>query len=105
MIARYRRLAHQDPLVEVARNLIHEIGYKQEIARLYPDGADQESRWSAVEEVVNAIGSYAKRAKEPTIAGFLQDIALTTSEQDRDKESKLERDAVVLDDLARGQGT
>jgi DNA helicase-2/ATP-dependent DNA helicase PcrA len=104
MIARYRRLAHQDPLVEVARNLIHEIGYKLEIARLYPDASDQESRWSAVEEVVNAIGSYAKRAKQPTIAGYLQDIALTTSEQDRDKESKLERDAVVLMTLHAAKG-
>jgi DNA helicase-2/ATP-dependent DNA helicase PcrA len=104
MIERYRRLAHQDPLVEVVRNLIHEIGYKQEIARLYPDGSDQESRWSAVEEVVNAIGSYAKRAKAPTITGFLQDIALTTSEQDRDKESKLERDAVVLMTLHAAKG-
>ena len=34
MIARYRRLSEQDPLVEVARNLIHEIGYKREIARI-----------------------------------------------------------------------
>jgi DNA helicase-2/ATP-dependent DNA helicase PcrA len=104
MIERYRRLAKQDPLVEVARNLIREIGYKQEIARLYPDASDQESRWSAVEEVVNAIGSYAKRAKEPTITGYLQDIALTTSEQDRDKESKLQRDAVVLMTLHAAKG-
>ena len=104
MIERYRRLAQQDPLVEVARNLIHEIGYKQEIARLYPDGADQESRWSAVEEVVNAIGSYAKRAKEPTITGYLQDTALTTNDQDRDKESKLKRDAVVLMTLHAAKG-
>ena len=91
-------------MVEVVRDLIHEIGYRREIARLYPEVADQESRWQAVEEVVNALGSYAKRAKEPTIAGFLQDIALTTSDQDRDKESKLERDAVVLMTLHAAKG-
>jgi DNA helicase-2/ATP-dependent DNA helicase PcrA len=104
MIDRYRRRSHQDPLVEVVRDLIHEIGYKQEIARQYPDASDQEGRWAAVEEVVNALGSYAKRSKQATISGYLQDIALTTSEQDRDKESKLERDAVVLMTLHAAKG-
>ncbi|MGO9111108.1 MAG: ATP-dependent helicase [Thermoguttaceae bacterium] len=104
LIGRYRRRCHQDPLVEVVRDLIHEIGYRQEIVRLYPEVDDQESRWQAVEEVVNALGSYAKRARQPTISGFLQDIALTTSDQDRDKESKLERDAVVLMTLHAAKG-
>jgi DNA helicase-2/ATP-dependent DNA helicase PcrA len=54
--------------------------------------------------VVNAVGEYARRAKEPTMSGFLQDIALTTSDQDRDKESKLERDAVVLMTLHAAKG-
>jgi DNA helicase-2/ATP-dependent DNA helicase PcrA len=104
LIARYRRRAGQDPLVEVVRDLIHEIGYRQEISRLYPETADQDSRWAAVEEVVNSLGSYAKRASATSLAGFLQDIALTTSDQDRDKESKLERDAVVLMTLHAAKG-
>jgi DNA helicase II / ATP-dependent DNA helicase PcrA len=104
LIARYRRRFTQDPLVEVFRDLIHEIDYRREIARLYPEAADQDSRWAAVEEVVNSLGSYAKRASDPTIAGFLQDIALTTSDQDRDKESKLDRDAVVLMTLHAAKG-
>ncbi len=104
LIGRYRRRCHQDPLVEVVRDLIHEIGYRREIVRLYPAVEDQESRWQAVEEVVNALGSYAQRANEPTLSGFLQEIALTTSDQDRDKESKLERDAVVLMTLHSAKG-
>ena len=104
LIGRYRHRCQHDPLVEVVRDLIHEIGYRQEIARLYPEAEDRESRWEAVEEVVNAVGSYAQRAKAPTLAGFLQDIALTTSEQDRDKESKLQRDAVVLMTLHSAKG-
>ena len=104
LIGRYRRRCHQDPLVEVVRDMIHEIGYRRELERLYPEVEDQQSRWEAVEEVVNALGSYAKRAGQPTISGFLQDIALTTSDQDRDKESKLERDAVVLMTLHAAKG-
>ena len=104
MMECFRRCAELDPLVEVFRDLIHEIGYKRELARLYTDVSEQESRWAAVEEVVNAVGGYAKRAKQPTVAGFLQDIALTTSDQDRDKESKLDRNAVVLMTLHAAKG-
>ncbi len=104
LIVRYRRRCHQDPLVEVVRDLIHEIGYRQELSRLYAEPEDRDSRWQAVEEVVNALGSYAARAKEPTVAGFLQDIALTTADQDRDKESKIQRDAVVLMTLHAAKG-
>ena len=101
---RYRLRADKDPLVDVVRDLIHEIGYQREIVRLYPEVSDQESRWAAVEEVVNALGAYAKRSRESTITGFLQDTALTNSEQDRDKESKLKRDAVVLMTLHAAKG-
>ncbi len=104
LIERFRRRATLDPLVEVVRDLIHAIGYRDELVRLYPDADDQQTRWAAVEEVVNAIGTYCQRAKEPTVSGFLQDIALTTSEQDRDKESKLDRDAVVLMTLHSAKG-
>jgi DNA helicase II / ATP-dependent DNA helicase PcrA len=104
LIAGYRRRLGQEPLVDAIRDLIREIGYRDEIVRLYPEPADQDSRWSAVEEVVNSLGSYAKRAKQPTIAGFLQEIALATSDQDRDKESQLDRDAVALMTLHAAKG-
>jgi hypothetical protein len=45
------------------RELIREIGYKGELARLYHDPDEQQSRWAAVEEVVNAVGSYCQRAR------------------------------------------
>ena len=104
LIERFRFRAENDPLVEVVRDLIQSIGYRDELKRLYPDVDDQQTRWAAVEEVVNAVGTYAQRAKQPSISGFLQDIALTTSDQDRDKESKLDRDAVVLMTLHAAKG-
>ena len=101
-IERYHRRAQEDPLVEVVRSLIHETGYRDELARLYPDAAEQQARWAAVEEVVNAVGDYGRRAQKPSLAGFLQDIALTSTDQD--KESKLERDAVALMTLHSAKG-
>ena len=91
-------------LVELAKQLLQEIGYKQDLARQYADAADQESRWASIEELVNALGSYARRASSPSLAGFLHEAALAENEPDRDKESQLERDAVALMTLHAAKG-
>jgi DNA helicase II / ATP-dependent DNA helicase PcrA len=86
----------------VVRGLINEIGYEAELARIYPDANEQQTRWAAVEEVVNAVAAYAKRASKPSLGGFLQDVALNVDEDD--KESQLERDAVALMTLHAAKG-
>ena len=86
----------------MVRGLINEVGYEDELARLYPDANEQQTRWAAVEEVVNAVATYAKRASKPTLGGFLQDVALNSTEDD--KESQLERDAVALMTLHAAKG-
>jgi DNA helicase-2/ATP-dependent DNA helicase PcrA len=50
------------------------------------------------------VANYGQRAAKPTIAGFLQDVALTGNEFDEDKESKLERNAVALMTLHAAKG-
>ena len=65
------------------------------------------TRWASVEEVVNAVAGYTQRetdAARPTMAGFLQEVALTGNEADQDKESKLERNAVALMTLHAAKG-
>ena len=51
-----------------------EATYRDELARLYPDVQQQEARWDAVEEVVNAAAGYSNKAKSPSLAGFLNDL-------------------------------
>jgi DNA helicase-2/ATP-dependent DNA helicase PcrA len=103
LIDRFRRQAEHGPLVTVVRDLLGEIGYQRELQRLYPDQEDQQSRWTAVEEVVNALGTYCQRArKKPDLSGFLQDVAIANT--DDDKESQLERDAVALMTLHAAKG-
>jgi DNA helicase-2/ATP-dependent DNA helicase PcrA len=104
LIESYRRRCQRQPLVEVLRDLLAEIGYRQELARLYHDPQEQEARWAAVEELVNAIGGYWRRAETPGLAGFLQEVAIANSEQEKDKESQLERDAVALMTLHAAKG-
>ena len=50
--------------MEVVNDPIREIKYKDELTKLYPNAADQESRWASVEEVVNAWPSYSRRESE-----------------------------------------
>jgi DNA helicase II / ATP-dependent DNA helicase PcrA len=104
MIEQFRRQEKQQSPLELTKTLIREIAYKDELTRQYPDAGDQETRWAAVEEVVNAVAAYAQRAAKPSIAGFLQEVALTGSEADQDKESKLQRNAVALMTLHAAKG-
>jgi DNA helicase-2/ATP-dependent DNA helicase PcrA len=104
LVNRYReQLDHQSP-VEVARALIHEIGYKEELARLYTEQEEQDARWGAVEEVINALASYCDRSPEPSMVGFLHDVALTTPDDDREKENMLAKNAIVLMTLHAAKG-
>ncbi|MHC4398595.1 MAG: ATP-dependent helicase [Planctomycetota bacterium] len=104
LIGRRREELKNRPMVDVVVGLIRQIGYQEHLARLYPKADEQQARWAAVEEVVNALGSYCRRAAKPTMAGFLQEITLTGSDTDRQSESQLERDAVVLMTLHAAKG-
>jgi DNA helicase-2/ATP-dependent DNA helicase PcrA len=104
LIDRYGQQIPSRPAVDVVNDLIRTIGYRDELTRLYPDPQEQEARWGAVEEIVNALATYTRRAKQGSLSEFLQDVALAFQDQDRDKESKLRRDAVVLMTLHAAKG-
>jgi DNA helicase-2/ATP-dependent DNA helicase PcrA len=87
-----------------AHALIAEIGYQQEIERLYKEPEERLARWNAVEEVVNALAAYQQRAKQPTLAGFLDDVALGNREEEDDKDRQLARDCVALMTLHSAKG-
>jgi DNA helicase-2/ATP-dependent DNA helicase PcrA len=104
VIAQLRaHLADGSP-VEIARELLQRVRYQDELARIYKEPADQQARWNAVEEVVNSLGAYEKRAKKPSLAGFLEEIALGQSNQQDDKESQLRRNAIALMTLHSAKG-
>jgi DNA helicase-2/ATP-dependent DNA helicase PcrA len=103
LIERFRKQMNETSPLELAKNVVRDIAYKNELARLYPDVDDQTARWASVEEIVNAVGVYSKRAK-PTLTGFLQDVVLGNNEFGDDKESKLDRDAVALMTLHAAKG-
>ncbi|MCE5268713.1 MAG: UvrD-helicase domain-containing protein [Planctomycetaceae bacterium] len=104
LIERFRRRMRESPLNDVVKALVAEIGYKNELARQYNDVNEREARWASVEELVNAAATYSQRASKPTLAGFLQEIAISGADSEDDKESKLERNAVALMTLHAAKG-
>jgi DNA helicase-2/ATP-dependent DNA helicase PcrA len=104
LIARYREQAKRVPLARLARGLVEELGYRDELARIYRNPDDRDARLAAVDELLASVGSYAERTPRPTVGGFLQQVALSTMDDDRDKEAKLQRNAVVLMTLHAAKG-
>ena len=90
--------------VDIVGSLVAEVGYRNEITRLYPEANDQQMRWQSVEEVVNAAGAYCQRAETPSLSTFLQELTLSTQDMGRDKESQLEENAVALMTLHAAKG-
>jgi len=106
LVERYRQRLQGGDLVGAVKQLISEIGYRDEITRNYKEPNDQIARWNSVEEVINALAGYVdrERANKPTLGGFIEDIAMVGRENDSDKETRLKRNAVVLMTLHSAKG-
>jgi len=101
---RFRRNLRRRPIADLVRSLIEEIGYRDELARIYHSPEEQESRWNSVEEFVNAAASYDQRAEKPNLAEFLDEASLLGSDESPDKEKQLQQDAVALMTMHAAKG-
>lgn len=104
LLHRYRNRLAGRQILSVATELIAEVGYEADLARLYPEPVDRQARWESVEEVINALSAYIDRTPEPKMIEFVQELALANQDIGRDKKSKLERDAVALMTLHAAKG-
>jgi len=99
------RLARLDPergLVRLVTELLDAVDYRAEVDRCYPDPKTRELRWAGVTEVANLAENYARRQRKPTLAGFLEEVALTASDDQTEEPGN--RDAVTLMTLHAAKG-
>jgi DNA helicase-2/ATP-dependent DNA helicase PcrA len=82
------RLKNAESLATVVRDLIADIDYMGSIDRTYDDPDERQTRQASVEEVVNAIAEYEAEEDEPTLAGFLDNVALAGKEFTSSKEKE-----------------
>jgi DNA helicase-2/ATP-dependent DNA helicase PcrA len=104
LIDEFRRRLAPGSLAEVVRELITRIGYRDEIARVHREPHQQQARWAAVEEVVNALAAYEQRAARATLAGFLDEVAVADRDDSADKDEQLARNRVALLTLHSAKG-
>lgn len=92
----------KEALTPLVMELIARVNYRQEIERQYKDPSEQETRWNAVQELINAVSTYESRDENPTLLGFLEESALTDRDEDSDDDRK--EHAVTLMTLHSAKG-
>jgi len=103
--SRFRtQLQDEVSLIDVARELIRDLRYEDELSRLYPDPEEQAMRRATIEELVNAIAEYYNDNPKATLDGFLSEIALTGNDFASPKEKKEPRNAISLMTLHSAKG-
>ena len=91
-----RQRAANESITEAMQTLITRTGYSEEIARIYDEPEERESRMNSLGELTNAIGAYEDSKKNPDLTGFLSDIALSGKEMGDEKERLAQQNAVWL---------
>ncbi|MEM6569585.1 MAG: UvrD-helicase domain-containing protein [Planctomycetota bacterium] len=92
-----------EELVALCRRVVEEVAYRDEVARLYPEEADFEKRWAAVEEVLNFAENYVARRRRPGLLGFLNELSLSATDSDSPDDAA-RRQAVTLMTLHASKG-
>jgi DNA helicase-2/ATP-dependent DNA helicase PcrA len=114
LIEEFRAQAESLGVAQLIEHMLDKTAYRDALAKLYPDPNDRESRWAAVEEIVNAAASFEKLRRRPAsksrdssssdLSGFLDDLMLGEFDDGDEKESQLARNAVALMTLHSAKG-
>lgn len=103
-ITRFDEKFNSGSIYLTVREILKETGYLEHLARAYKDDDTHAIRLENIEELLHGIEQYEHkfRKKKPTLSGYLQEIALATSdeEDDSDKPSK----GVTLMTLHKSKG-
>jgi DNA helicase-2/ATP-dependent DNA helicase PcrA len=105
-----RRALDESGLEAAGRDLVarlggflERVGYREEVNRLYPDPMTREARWAGVVEILNFAENHVRRAAEPSLDGFLEELALTSGDEHGEK-PEARGDAVTLMTLHAAKG-
>ncbi|HVJ16594.1 MAG TPA: UvrD-helicase domain-containing protein [Polyangiaceae bacterium] len=99
----YRARLGTEPLAPMVSELMQKIEYKSELERVYKNAGEPEARMQGVEEFVNSIALYEQRAEQASLLGFLEEVALSGREDEKD-DDKRERHAITLMTLHSAKG-
>ncbi len=84
LIESYRARLGQEPLFQIATELIAAVDYRSEVRRIYKETTEAEARWNSVEAFLNSIALYTQRNEDASLIGFLEEAALAGRENEKD---------------------
>jgi len=97
LIKKLRSLEGQVPLHELVEQTIELTGYR---AMLEAGGEEEAERLDNLRELISNVIAYEQSHEDPTLAGFLEEVALVTDIDNYDKDA----DAVVLMTIHSAKG-
>jgi len=103
LISELRMAAEKASLAELVQLVIQETDYHRELDRAYPDPNDREARVNSMEEIINAAANYETHTEAPSLADFLDEIALGNRDGE-EKESQLDNNAIALMTMHSAKG-
>ena len=80
MIRKFREYAQDRRLSELLRHIIEETEYEAYLRDM--DDEDADDRISNVDELISKITDYEETAEDPTLSGFLEEVALVSDIDD-----------------------
>jgi len=102
--ARMRTLGKQRPgaqLVPFIERVIEDFAYRSEVDRCYPDKAEANRRWQAVDELLNFAENHVRGRKKPSLGTFLNELTLADTDTNEEPGN---RNAVTLMTLHSAKG-
>ncbi|HLJ12458.1 MAG TPA: UvrD-helicase domain-containing protein [Planctomycetaceae bacterium] len=106
LVVRHREQFEENPrqMSRCLKELIAEIDYEGEVKKQYDEPLEQEQRMASLGELASALGQYETRAADPTLAGFLEDSALTGRDEENDADEQLSQRGIKLMTLHSAKG-
>jgi DNA helicase-2/ATP-dependent DNA helicase PcrA len=104
LLSDVRLKARSDGLAAAARTLLERTQYLDELRRVYDSEEERDARAGSVQELINSIATYEEREQEPSLGGFLAEVALAGRELGSEKDKQAAQKAVWLLTLHAAKG-
>ena len=104
MIGSLQTAFHSKCSLDAINALIEKSDYEKEVERASNTPEERDMRWNNVQELVNAFSGFLSKKREPTLLGFLDEVALNAADLESDKDKQLSKNAIALMTLHASKG-
>ena len=102
--AEVRLFKQAGPQAPKVRDLFKRLKLEEELLKTTEDRLQARRKMENIEQIVNGLAAYEERSDAPTLAGFLERVALLDEDRSRDKKKDTPNDAITLMSLHSSKG-